>query len=460
MNLNFIFTTAIVASGALLSDGSNKPLPRGTLEFWRNASYSSDTIVPVKPDPVFDPLLVNPNLANLKKGNVTSLVKYIAIGGKLSAGYRDGGLYRQGQLTAYPNLIAHQMGLSSFKTPLFDKEYGNGTGYLIQSESADISNWKKVKNNTAVTSMSPLRLLKYAEGEVDNLSFPEGPIFVSDMPDNYAAIYPAQRNYITFFNRILPEIQEGKVNLFELLAQRQPDLCTYETHFDEFLGLAEQPINLSTNFLFGDMNEDVADQHLTALKSKGTNLVLFTIPQVLDLPYFHIFTVKDLHKNNRDIFIRYKNNHINPIKASDSALLLPTENVSNTFRKVSYKGLSFDDPFDDEDVISEDEVSDLLTSVPAYNDFYVRRVSKKFDIPMVDLERIYKRIIDGKYISDDGLAIDGSFPKGNFFSSDGRTPSAVGQAVIANETIKVINSHYKTNIPLINISEFRRTVKN
>ncbi len=35
--------------------------------------------------------------------------KYIAVGGSLVAGYTNGGLYRDGQLASYPNLIAQQV---------------------------------------------------------------------------------------------------------------------------------------------------------------------------------------------------------------------------------------------------------------------------------------------------------------------------------------------------------------
>jgi hypothetical protein len=90
-----------------------------------------------------------------------------------------------------------------------------------------------------------------------------------------------------------------------------------------------------------------------------------------------------------------------------------------------------------------------------FNKFYVFRAAEKYNLPVVDLESLYQKILAGSYVSDDGVRVSGTFPAGDFFSSDGRTPSAVGQAVLANETIKVINSHYKINIPLISIKEFK-----
>lgn len=58
-----------------------------------------------------------------------------------------------------------------------------------------------------------------------------------------------------------------------------------------------------------------------------------------------------------------------------------------------------------------------------------------------------------------GLFIDPSFPDGNFFSDDGINPTATGNAVIANETINVINKDYKIRIPLINVSELTKRLR-
>ena len=76
------------------------------------------------------------------------------------------------------------------------------------------------------------------------------------------------------------------------------------------------------------------------------------------------------------------------------------------------------------------------------------------NVPLVVINSLYTKILAGGYVTDDGVKVDASYPKGNFFSSDGIYPTAFGQAVIANEVIKTINNFYKTNIPLINTKEF------
>ena len=88
-----------------------------------------------------------------------------------------------------------------------------------------------------------------------------------------------------------------------------------------------------------------------------------------------------------------------------------------------------------------------------YNDLLVRW-SKEYNYAIVDFYSVYKKIIAGNYISEDGFRIDPSYPNGNFFSADGIYPTAIGQAVLANEVIKVLNSTYRARIPLINITRY------
>lgn len=63
----------------------------------------------------------------------------------------------------------------------------------------------------------------------------------------------------------------------------------------------------------------------------------------------------------------------------------------------------------------------------------------------------------GSYITHDGVKIDPSYPNGNFFSSDAVYPTPLGNAVIANEAILVLNKFYGLSIPLIPTKEYLDT---
>ena len=83
-----------------------------------------------------------------------------------------------------------------------------------------------------------------------------------------------------------------------------------------------------------------------------------------------------------------------------------------------------------------------------------KTTAKEFGFPVVDLYALYKKIHIEGFITNDGVKVDSSYPNGNFYSSDGIYPSPFGNAVIANEFIKTINTYYKIDIPLINTSEY------
>ena len=77
---------------------------------WLGENNVGDTTIKVKPDKDVLPPKPSkkPDLSKIQKGNGN--FRLLSVGGGLSAGFRDGGLYREGQLTAFPNLIAQQIG--------------------------------------------------------------------------------------------------------------------------------------------------------------------------------------------------------------------------------------------------------------------------------------------------------------------------------------------------------------
>lgn len=89
-----------------------------------------------------------------------------------------------------------------------------------------------------------------------------------------------------------------------------------------------------------------------------------------------------------------------------------------------------------------------------HNESEIAAYAREFGHPLVDFYGIYKQIVGGTYMTDDGFRIDPSYPNGNFFSSDGIHPTAIGQAVLANEVIKVLNKNFQAKIPLINVGAF------
>jgi hypothetical protein len=189
-----------------------------------------------------------------------------------------------------------------------------------------------------------------------------------------------------------------------------------------------------------------------SLQAKGAKGVVLNVPDVVKFPWYQYYTYNKLTaQRGTSIYVeRYGRNDVRLADPRD--LFLPSEGVIGllTGNSAEQRGTSPDNPLLDSEVIGWEE----LVSVASYNQV-LRTVASQNGLPVVDLFGLYEKILAGGYVTDDGVRIDPSYPKGNFFSADGVYPSAIGQGVIANEVIRTINSFYNTSIPLVKISQIK-----
>ncbi|MDR6805364.1 hypothetical protein J2Y45_002327 [Dyadobacter sp. BE34] len=418
---------------------------------------------PVKPDPSFSwaPKTGSVDLGSLKNTSGKEPVLMV-IGEARAAGYRDGGLYRQGQLTSYPNLVARQMGLANFDPGLFDKEQGNGSGYFVQDPGSTLPNWSKVTNNLAFDNDKTKQMKPYTGGMVHNISVPGNGISKYDL--NLSRIYsevidfertsplPSSAltaNYLwttglvplALINRIIPA---DKANPWAHLKEMNPDIGIIDLNTDVYT-IAD--IAGGENGLLGP--REVVQERLAInyFREKKAPYIYMTVPDVLDFPYFKWFTLKKLASRTKNPI--YSVWGSKSVLADNKTIFLPTINVINVLQGNAFETL------EEHDVILPSEIS----KPEWHNDFEVAAYVREFGHPLVDFYSVYKKIIHGDYVSEDGFRIDPSYPNGNFFSSDGIHPTAIGQAVLANEVIKVLNKSYKAKIPLINVGMFAAEIE-
>ncbi|MDX5437494.1 MAG: SGNH/GDSL hydrolase family protein, partial [Pontibacter sp.] len=130
---------------------------------------------------------------------------YIAVGNSLSAGYADGGLYREGQLSSVPALLAEQfeaVGGGEFVQPLFTEAQRNGSGYLrlagFTPQGTPIT--ANVTTELAVRGLSPNGTPLYTKytDNVNNLAVPG--IRVADVASSTLASSAQQGN--PYFERL------------------------------------------------------------------------------------------------------------------------------------------------------------------------------------------------------------------------------------------------------------------
>jgi len=383
--------------------------------------------------------------------NVSIFAKFIAVGGSLTAGYTNGGLYREGQLASYPNLVAQQAGVK-FDQALFVVGQENGTGYLATTQSNTSLKFDKIFDKLAVLTTSPLTLAKYS-GSVAN-NYGVAGLRVSDV--NNAGFGNAKtQGFNPFYERILPLgkeetsytdfVKESNATFFVASIGEQ-DLLSYATSGGK--SSTTETSSFAINI----------QKFLDALVVNQAKGILTNIPNVLELPFFNFYTFQELAKSvgTTDIFITTGNGVVRAATVNDKILMEAILNVGKTNTENQKKGFTKAYPLTNEEVLDKDEISVIGLRLSDFNGI-LKLEAEKRGIILADLNALYAQIKSKTYTVN-GMKFDNSVFTGGFFSLDGLNPTPRGSAVIANEIIKIINENYKnslkTVIPSLDVSKF------
>ena len=397
---------------------------------WGNVG---DTTINVKADKDILPALTG------KKVDVSSITRntegffrLLSVGGSLSAGFRDGGLYRAGQVTAFPNLVARQMGVT-LNQPLFDANEGNGSGYKTLVGTEPIATFKMVTNNLGYVDSKAERLKKFTGTNLDSYAFPE---IRKQM--EYTSL---DQKYV---DRLISDASKSNYKSpLDLIKQQSADFVIFELGSDDLVRGALVALGGGINDFYQGLISLPSEQSLLKdMSNKKIKGIILNVPYVLDFPYFNQFPSEKIKKLGIQLEVQ-ESRGSDRYRLFDYSTdrLVPTKNVEELFRGKVKVGIQLKDS----DVISraydgKTELQDLDPT--SYNTFELQKRAKEINWPVVDVYNIYKKILAGSYTTDDGVKVNPDWVKGNFFSSDGIYPTAFGQAVITNEVIKTMNQHY------------------
>ncbi len=445
----------------------------------KNYITVGDTIVLYKEPKLHTPPAKDPDLSKLKNNDDPDLkgkpLRMVAIGGSLTAGVRDGGYFNEGILTSYPNLIARQMKLKKFEQPLFDATDYNGFGRKVRTgfnpTGGPVPKFNEVKNNSGVESVeeketfngkkyNDIKLKKYKNfTNLDNLAVPYiSPIELYFKPtitiNGIASKSYSFSSRVSNDNANINDEKDKDVSIYRRLEYQKYDFVIMELGMDDYLELGPnypQPFPQTMGLLrFYEM--------IDFLKNKKTKGAIANIPNVLDFPYYHQVTVEQLKKgvNGQDIFVEGLgySGKLEVSKLEMGRIVFPTGLIdslaSSKVHIALKKGV---DPFYPISFFGNFIGEKGFDFGLQRDNTLLTTKAKEVGFALVDLYNVYKQITQGRYITDDGIRVENKI-NGNFFSSDGISPTAFGQAVIANEVIKAINAHYKMEIPLISTREY------
>jgi len=427
--------------------------------------------------------------------------RYIAVGNSLTAGFGDNGLYREGQVNSYPNLLAtqfQQVGGGGFVQPLFTEAQSNGSGYLrltgFTATGAPITG--AVTTDLAVRGGTPRAPLytKFTD-PVNNLGIPG--IRMSDvLTPGYGSV---QGN--PYFERITPDgtpLQTYLQRIQATVTSINPTFFTSWLGNNDVLGFATA--GGAASFLtpletFTNNNNRVLD----ALTAGGAKGLVATIPDVTGIPFFttvgpafratlaannvpgvvamtgaapggatsgnrkQIATadIRDAAGSGRQLFTLTSSAFLGLLGRPTGApwrSFVPRaalETYLNAYEIDTLRafGATAANPIPSAFVLDDVEQAQVLAATTTFNSAITAAATAR-NLAIFDANAFFRSVATRGIVANT-TTNTAAFISGNLFSLDGVHPTPRGYAFITNEMIKAINAKYGASVPGVDASAYR-----
>lgn len=392
------------------------------------------------------------------------LTRYVAIGNSLTAGYQSSALYESSQEYSYPNLIAKQAGLTSFAQPLI-ADPGIGGQIKVVTLDPFVTKYEPVQGG------APLNLNYPAP--YGNMGIP-GIVLADVMNSTTSAGSYSKSPFIDIVLR-------GLGTQFAQVKALHPSFITLWIGNNDVLGYATSggasPTSPTPSATFGFLFSQLAD----SLAATGAKVVVANIPSVTAIPFFTTVGPgfgAQLKALSVPAFYYQSGQYAPTVGTPDQLinntllLTLISQPYLADFGKPSGKfyrdkGIppalvgadttqplgSQANPIPNALVLDAAEIQIAAQSVSDFNTT-ISAVASAKGWGLVNINSIFNaiRASDATGGTDfGGIQFKTTFVTGGLFSLDGVHPTGQGQAILANEFIKVINSKFGASYPLISI---------
>lgn len=110
-------------------------------------------------------------------------------------------------------------------------------------------------------------------------------------------------------------------------------------------------------------------------------------------------------------------------------------------------------PLADKWVLTPEEQEAVATAVAAYN-ITIEALATQYGLAFFDANALLNQLVNGG-VTQNGIRTTGVYATGGGFSLDGVHPSPRGYAIIANGMIDAINQKYGSNLPKVNVGNYK-----
>ncbi|WP_171032964.1 SGNH/GDSL hydrolase family protein [Fodinibius saliphilus] len=406
---------------------------------------------------------------------------YVAVGNSLTAGFQNNALYESAQKYSFPNLLARQMNKSeSFEQPLISNP-GIGSGGRIELTSLDPVATTRNSNQGAPINQD--------DKPFSNLGVP-GAVLVDYMnPKNAGNLKERatdQTNpaFNPFYSLVMEqaELSKSAPNLHNQVAKQNPTFITFWLGNNDVLGFVTsggegQSITPAANFT------NLYQASAQGLAATGASVMVYTIPDVTNIPFvFYLRT--QLEQQGAITFNSSSQSYQLVTENGNFDIYIDVDGNAEVMRKDDFPLLSAQSYFakvqagevqppvqpstaiPDELVLdgnlatqdpSDSELERAAAAVAQYNGT-IASVASNNNFAVVDINKIFSDIFTTFQSSQGqmGYQTDGLNLRpvpGELFSFDGIHPTNRGAAVIANQSIEVLNNAYNANLDKIDVAK-------
>jgi lysophospholipase L1-like esterase len=114
-------------------------------------------------------------------------------------------------------------------------------------------------------------------------------------------------------------------------------------------------------------------------------------------------------------------------------------------------------PLEDQHILIPSEITEVSNATTTFNNI-IKDAAEAKGLGVVDMNAIMNQLVSGLRVQDGTIYTADYFSTATLstvmFSLDGIHPNARGYALIANEVIKVINSHYNAKLPFVSAGNY------
>ena len=403
------------------------------------------------------------------KGTIVAS-NYVAIGSSMTAGYADGALYDEAQKNSYTNLLAEQLKLiggGEFKIPYIQSTIGIGNANNARSVLGNRTDCQ------GIVSLGPVKVA--AQGDVSSLASniynTVGPFNNIAVPDLKVIEMDVNGLSNPFYQRMCSSISSSI--LTDGIA-KNPTFFSIELGLYDVLKYALKgatsdnitPVAGTTGIGFESSLNNIIDK----LSANGAKGVIASIPSIKAMAYFNTIawnalkidsiTASNLNLyygalsasfsfsiGNNGFIIQDASQFLGFRQAKEGELILL--NVPLDSVKCHKWGSLI--PIPDRYVLTEQEINTIEAAINDYNTI-IKNSAETKGLAFVDVHSFFNKIKTG-YVYN-GVTVNASFVSGGIFSLDGLNLTPRGNAILANEFIKSINSKFQSTIPQLDAMKY------